>query len=94
MLSFVAACSMAFSVLPQTAHSTRRPHTAASTTLMAVSKGELVDAIAARAGVSKKMAGAVLTSGQSYSQVVLVRCSELHLASRSFGCDRGICREW
>ena len=29
---------------------------------MAVSKGDLVDAIAARAGVSKKMAGAVLTS--------------------------------
>ncbi|EOD12432.1 hypothetical protein EMIHUDRAFT_67066 [Emiliania huxleyi CCMP1516] len=30
---------------------------------MAVSKGDLVDAIAARAGVSKKMAGAVLSSG-------------------------------
>jgi len=29
---------------------------------MAVSKGDLVDAIAARAGVSKKMAGAVLSS--------------------------------
>ena len=29
----------------------------------AVSKGDLVDAIAARAGVSKKMAGAVLSSG-------------------------------
>lgn len=29
---------------------------------MAVSKGELVDAIAARAGVSKKMAGTVLSS--------------------------------
>mmetsp|Transcript_2231 Transcript_2231/g.7222 ORF Transcript_2231/g.7222 Transcript_2231/m.7222 type:complete len:148 (-) Transcript_2231:1154-1597(-) len=38
-------------------------HVAArSSVRMAVSKGDLVDAIAARAGVSKKMAGAVLSS--------------------------------
>lgn len=42
------------------AHHRRR--LAAGPPCMAVSKGELVDAIAARAGVSKKMAGTVLSS--------------------------------
>lgn len=67
-LYYVAACGDAFFVVPQSAHCTGRPHVAVTPTLMVVSKGELVDAIAARAGVSKKMAGAVLTSGRSNSE--------------------------
>jgi hypothetical protein len=65
-LYYVAACGNAFFGVPQSTHSASRPNIAATTTLMVVSKGELVDAIAARAGVSKKMAGVVLTSGLSY----------------------------